>query len=55
MLKPIRRCAAVHVDPVAGERDLDLLCALQARCGHLSCGAYLTVERADESVLATPS
>ena len=45
MLKPIRRCAATHVDPSTGARDLDLVSALRTHYGHLFCGVYLTVER----------
>ena len=45
MLKPIRRCAATHVDPATGARDLDLVSALRTHYGHLFCGVYLTVER----------
>ncbi len=45
MLKPIRRCAATHVDPATGVRDLDLVSALRTGYGHMFCGVYLTVER----------
>ncbi len=45
MLKPIRRCAATHVDPATGARDLDLVSALRTHYGHMFCGVYLTVER----------
>ena len=44
MLKPIRRCAAIHVDPSTGARDLDLVSALRTGYGHMFCGVYLTVE-----------
>ncbi len=45
MLKPIRRCAATHVDPATGVRDLDVVSALRTHYGHMFCGVYLTVER----------
>ena len=45
MIKPIRRCAATHVDPATGVRDLDLVSALRTGYGHMFCGAYLAVER----------
>ncbi len=41
--KPIVRCAATHVDPVTGERDLDLVSALFETYGHRYCGVYLRV------------
>ena len=41
--KPIVRCAATHVDPVTGERDLDLVSALFEAYGHRFCGVYLSV------------
>lgn len=44
VVKPIRRCAATHVDPERGVRDLDLVGALRARHGHLFCGLYMQVE-----------
>ena len=43
VVKPIVRCAATHVDPRAGERDLDLVPALFAHYGHRFCGLYLQV------------
>jgi len=43
MHKPITRCIATHVDPVTGERDIDLVPALRALYGHLYCGVYLNV------------
>lgn len=41
--KPIVRCAATHVDPVTGERDLDLVSALFETYGHRYCGLYVRV------------
>lgn len=43
VLKPIVRCAATHVDPDTGERDVDLVKALFDHYGHMFCGIYLTV------------
>ncbi len=45
VLKPIVRCAAIHVDPVTGERDVDLVKALFDHYGHMFCGVYLNVEQ----------
>ena len=44
MIKPIRRCAATHVDPATGVRDQDVVSALRTHYGHLFCGVYLAVE-----------
>ena len=41
--KPITRCIATHVDPLTGERDIDLIPALRDLYGHLYCGIYLNV------------
>ena len=43
VVKPIPRCIAVHVDPVTGARDLDVLGALRQHYGHVNCGLYLRV------------
>jgi uncharacterized protein YcbX len=43
VVKPIVRCAATHVDPTAGTRDLDLVPSLYAAYGHRYCGLYLQV------------
>jgi uncharacterized protein YcbX len=39
----IVRCAATHVDPTTGERDMDLVGALHAHYGHMLCGVYLSI------------
>ncbi|MEM7426524.1 MAG: MOSC domain-containing protein [Pseudomonadota bacterium] len=39
----IQRCAAVNVDPETGERDMNLLRALDAGFGHEDCGVYARV------------
>ncbi len=43
VFEPIVRCAATHVDPSSGERDLDVVAALRAHFGHLHCGVYVHV------------
>jgi uncharacterized protein len=40
---PIVRCAATHVNPTTGERDIDLVAALHANYGHMLCGVYVSV------------
>ncbi len=43
VFKPIVRCAAVHVDPVKAERDLEVVKALFDNYGHMNCGLYVHV------------
>jgi uncharacterized protein YcbX len=43
VLKPIVRCAATHVDPATGARDIELVKALFDHYGHRDCGIYLNV------------
>jgi len=43
VLKPIVRCAAIHVDPVTAERDIEMVKALFDLYGHMFCGIYLNV------------
>jgi uncharacterized protein YcbX len=43
VVKPIVRCVATHVDPVTGERDVEVVPALREHYGHLHCGLYLNV------------
>lgn len=43
VFKPIVRCAAVGVDPVSAQRDLDLVKALFDQLGHVWCGVYVHV------------
>ncbi|HTK34851.1 MAG TPA: MOSC N-terminal beta barrel domain-containing protein [Caulobacteraceae bacterium] len=43
VVKPIVRCAATHVDPASGVRDLDLVPALFGHYSRLTCGLYLQV------------
>ena len=44
VFKPIVRCAATHVDPHTGQRDLDVVKALFDHYGHTLCGIYAHVE-----------
>ncbi len=37
------RCAAVHVDPVTGDKDIDMCPELFAHYGHMACGVYARV------------
>jgi len=43
LLSPIVRCAATHVDPLSGERDIDVVGALHHHLGHMNCGVYVRV------------
>ena len=43
VVKSIPRCIATHVDPVSGERDLDVLGLLREHYGRIDCGLYLRV------------
>lgn len=52
--KPIRRCAATHVDPRTGARDLDLVSALRTHYGHMFFGVYLRVERGGRVAAGDP-
>ena len=45
VIKPIPRCIAVHVDPVTGARDLDVLGAMRRDFGHVNCGLYVRVRQ----------
>lgn len=54
LLKPIRRCAATHVDPATGRRDLDLVSALRTHYGHMFCGVYLRVEQGGRAAEGDP-
>jgi uncharacterized protein YcbX len=58
LLADIDRCAAIHVDPATGERDIELVAELFGQVGHICCGIYLEVAQggpvavADEAVWA---
>ena len=43
VFSPIVRCAATHVDPTTGERDLELVEILHANYGHMFCGIYVSI------------
>jgi uncharacterized protein YcbX len=43
VVKRIVRCAAVNVDPVTAERDLDIPAAMQSALGHADCGIYAEI------------
>ncbi len=43
LFKPIKRCAAVEVDPAAAVRDLPVVAELFRQRGHVNCGLYLHV------------
>ena len=43
VFSPIVRCAATHVDPATGERDMDVVAALDANYGHMFCGIYVSI------------
>ncbi|NQV85215.1 MAG: MOSC domain-containing protein [Rhodospirillales bacterium] len=48
VIKRIDRCAATHVNPSTGERDLKLLNDLKRGFGHVDMGIYATVTTAGE-------
>lgn len=43
VVKPIVRCAAVNVDPVTAERDMNLPHQMMRHLGHADCGIYAEV------------
>jgi uncharacterized protein YcbX len=43
LFKPIVRCAATHVDPTLGVRDVEMVDALRRFEGHIHCGLYVHV------------
>ena len=43
VLSTIVRCAATHVDPATGARDIDLTPALYNTYGHRDCGLYVRI------------
>lgn len=45
---PITRCAATHVDPALGERDVDMVEILNTEFGANVCGLYLHFEEGGE-------
>jgi MOSC domain-containing protein len=43
VVKRIKRCAAVNVDPDSAMRDLEIPTTLERRLGHMDCGVYAEV------------
>jgi uncharacterized protein YcbX len=43
VLDDIDRCAATHVDPVTGDKDIDMVPQLFGHYGHICCGVYAEV------------
>jgi uncharacterized protein YcbX len=48
VFKSITRCAATHVDPDSGVRDIEMVAALHREYGHVLCGLYLHVDQGGE-------
>jgi uncharacterized protein YcbX len=48
LLADIDRCAATHVDPRTGVRDIEMVGELHARLGHICCGVYAEVTEGGE-------
>ncbi|MDY6993313.1 MAG: MOSC domain-containing protein [Pseudomonadota bacterium] len=46
VIKPIQRCAAVHVNPLTAERDLPILNTLSRCFGHCNMGIYVQILQA---------
>jgi uncharacterized protein YcbX len=43
VFKPISQCVATHVNPVSGERDLDIVNAIFDHRGDANCGIYVMI------------
>lgn len=54
VIKPIPRCAAVHVNPLTAKRDLSILTTLSRCYGHRHMGIYLQILEAGEIKVADP-
>lgn len=54
-IKPIVRCAATHVDPATGVRDLHLVTALHDLYGHRWCGLYCSVDTGGALAVGDPA
>jgi uncharacterized protein YcbX len=54
-VKPIVRCAATHVDPATGARDIDLVPALHDLYGHRWCGLYCSVDTGGALAVGDPA
>ena len=55
LLADIDRCAATHVDPKAGIRDIDMVPELFAHNGHICCGVYAEVSNSGSVVVGDPA
>jgi uncharacterized protein YcbX len=55
VVKPIVRCAATHVDPDTGGRDLDVVPSLFQAYGRTTCGLYLQVAWGGEVAVGDPA
>ena len=55
VVKPIVRCAATHVDPHTGRRDIDMVAELRRLYGHALCGLYLSVAGAGRVSVGDPA
>ena len=53
-LKRTDRCAATHVDPSTGQRDIDMLGLMQRNLDHHDCGIYLQITRSGRIATADP-
>ncbi|MDB5461296.1 MAG: domain containing protein, partial [Caulobacteraceae bacterium] len=49
------RCAATHVDPVSGEKDIDMVAELFAGYGHMCCGVYAEVTGGGRLAVGDPA
>jgi uncharacterized protein YcbX len=55
VVKRIKRCAAINVDPDTAARDLNLLHTLMRRYGHADCGIYAEVVAGGEIATEEPT
>jgi hypothetical protein len=59
VFKPIVRCVATHVDPISGERDMDMVKTIFDLRGNANCGIYVqmtqggTVRAGDTAEIAS--
>jgi uncharacterized protein YcbX len=49
------RCAATHVDPRSGDKDIDMVAELFARYGHMCCGVYAEVTGGGRLAVGDPA
>jgi uncharacterized protein YcbX len=55
VLADIDRCAATHVDPRTGVRDIDMVPELYQRYGHICCGVYAAVAEGGPVAVGDPA